>query len=501
VSTCRIRGILQAGGGGRIGLGIVLAVVVTLGQPWPTPVAHAATFMVNSTLDEHDGTPGDGLCRSTPSSLCTLRAAIEEANRVPTPDLIDVPAETFTTGLGELVVTSTMRIAGAGAERTIIQAAPEPYVAGHRVLRVEGLEDSSIEVAVGRLTIQHGSPPGPFDTDNSGTGGGILLGRFAALELESVRIHKNRGNRGGGIAILAGTGVGTKLALRDSVLSENVASVVGAALRCSNLYDPLNSPPHSRLPSWQIVTSSIVQNSASIDGGLSSLGCNGVIERSVVARNTSTDGAGGLRLQFAEFRLTNTTVTENVARRPSPTSNPAFFPVGGVDFSTDSGGRGRLLMESVTVAENQTINGPPGSGANLLLHFAANGSSPTDAVRMMNTIVAQRSATTVNCRFSAPPSATVMSLGGNVEFPGDSCRLTLASGAPEDSINVNPSLQPLADNGGPTLTMALPAGSVAVDRAQVSRCPSVDQRGQPRPRDGNGDGVARCDSGAFERDR
>lgn len=63
----------------------------------------------------------------------------------------------------------------------------------------------------------------------------------------------------------------------------------------------------------------------------------------------------------------------------------------------------------------------------------------------------------------------------------------------------------LADNGGPTLTHALPLGSPAIDRAPSAACTAapvngVDQRGQARNADGDGLGSAdECDAGAFER--
>lgn len=44
-----------------------------------TPRAFAATFIVNSTLDTADATPGDGVCDDG-AAHCTLRAAIQEAN-------------------------------------------------------------------------------------------------------------------------------------------------------------------------------------------------------------------------------------------------------------------------------------------------------------------------------------------------------------------------------------------------------------------------------------
>lgn len=49
-----------------------------------TAAAHAAVFVVNTTLDGADGVPGDGACDFSPvpppSGLCSLRAAVEEAN-------------------------------------------------------------------------------------------------------------------------------------------------------------------------------------------------------------------------------------------------------------------------------------------------------------------------------------------------------------------------------------------------------------------------------------
>jgi hypothetical protein len=66
-------------------------------------------------------------------------------------------------------------------------------------------------------------------------------------------------------------------------------------------------------------------------------------------------------------------------------------------------------------------------------------------------------------------------------------------------------LGPLASNGGKTKTHALLAGSPAIDAANPAApgsggtsCPTKDQRGIGRPKDGNGDTVSRCDMGAFE---
>lgn len=58
--------------------------------------------------------------------------------------------------------------------------------------------------------------------------------------------------------------------------------------------------------------------------------------------------------------------------------------------------------------------------------------------------------------------------------------------------NTDPLLAQLADNGGPTLTMALPPGSPAIDAGDTAAAPPTDQRGYVRP------AGAAADIGAFE---
>jgi CSLREA domain-containing protein len=82
----------------------------------------------------------------------------------------------------------------------------------------------------------------------------------------------------------------------------------------------------------------------------------------------------------------------------------------------------------------------------------------------------------------------------------NTCRLGTAPGVnPNDHPNTTVALSALADNGGPTFTQALPAGSAAIDAGGLGGCTVIggavlatDQRGLPRP------GGAACDSGAFE---
>lgn len=84
--------------------------------------------------------------------------------------------------------------------------------------------------------------------------------------------------------------------------------------------------------------------------------------------------------------------------------------------------------------------------------------------------------------------------GYNVYGVGEGC-----SPVGTDVVGLDPRLAPLADNGGPTPTHALLPDSPAIDLAPAGACPAADQRGRPRPIDGDAGGGAGCDAGAFER--
>ena len=79
--------------------------------------------------------------------------------------------------------------------------------------------------------------------------------------------------------------------------------------------------------------------------------------------------------------------------------------------------------------------------------------------------------------------------------------LSLPTSTSDATVGLDPA--GLQDNGGPTQTIALLGGSAALDAIPVrangcGTAVTTDQRGKVRPFDGDGDGVAQCDIGAFE---
>jgi CSLREA domain-containing protein len=91
----------------------------------------ATNFTVNDVADDIDVSPGDGICANS-SGLCTLRAAVMEANALSGPDMILLSRNTTytlaiagsgenTSETGDLDVTDDLKIKGRGT-KTVIDA-------------------------------------------------------------------------------------------------------------------------------------------------------------------------------------------------------------------------------------------------------------------------------------------------------------------------------------------------------------------------------------------
>jgi hypothetical protein len=180
-------------------------------------------------------------------------------------------------------------------------------------------------------------------------------------------------------------------------------------------------------------------------------------------------------------KLINSTLAQNSARGARSDGYRPGVGLGG-GFCSITPSTDQVLFVNVTFAENLVLSGTwiPGQ---LPISVAASIYS-TARTSLANTILYCELGQT-NCYFEGPSS--LVDLGHNLcsddsaSFPSSSSR-----------VNLDPQLAPLADNGGPTLTMALLPGSPAVDAGDEALAPATDQRGMPRPI-----GFA-SDIGAFE---
>jgi hypothetical protein len=106
------------------------------------------------------------------------------------------------------------------------------------------------------------------------------------------------------------------------------------------------------------------------------------------------------------------------------------------------------------------------------------------------------------CCPSSDCAHTFISRGYNL-IRSTGCRITgVTTGNP---IGVDPKLGSLQNNGGPTATRALLAGSPAIDAGSPAQpgsglqsCEAIDQRDVMRLQDGDADGTRCCDIGAYE---
>jgi hypothetical protein len=255
--------------------------------------------------------------------------------------------------------------------------------------------------------------------------------------------------------------------------------------------------------------STVMSNSATGgSGGSGGNGCGGGSPISYVTTDGGAGAAGGSGIGGAIFNggsanLLNCTIAFNSgpggAGGAGGAGGPSNQSIGGNGANGGNGGNGcggiyggTLNLINCTVAFNSGKLGPrgiggvaghggfrdgqPGTNGSDGLVFGALG---TDGSTLVNTLLATN--TPVNA------SGAINDLGHNLSSDGSG-----AFSAPGSLTNADPKLGPLASNGGPTLTMALVAGSLAIDAGDTSAAPPTDQRGFPRPA-----GVA-ADIGAVE---
>ncbi len=188
------------------------------------------------------------------------------------------------------------------------------------------------------------------------------------------------------------------------------------------------------------------------------------LSNSTISNNVSATGAGGLFFFNSPVELTNVTIANNVAQGSLG---------GGLAASGVTG-----TLRNCTIAGNHADDTDSFAGAMI----GANG------LTLINTIVANN---TGGNEFN-PVSCTETAAGGenNLQFPAQQPSGQDDTPCAPGITFADPLLGPLADNGGPTLTMALLPGSPAIGAGMD--CPATDQRGVARE--------GGCDLGAYQHD-
>ncbi|MBI5668036.1 MAG: hypothetical protein HZC41_08500 [Chloroflexi bacterium] len=215
-----------------------------------------------------------------------------------------------------------------------------------------------------------------------------------------------------------------------------------------------------------LLTDSMVFESSS--SGILNTGNLSITESTISDNSTicsSCPGGGIYNTASGIASLTNSTISDNRA-----------LGGGGAIFN----GGGILRLSNVTISNNASVGATGGI-------WSSGGT-----VTIKNSIIADYTACTLT------DGATLVAQDTNLALDGSCPGFTLN--------NMNPLLDRLRDYGGQTWTMrlaGLPNKSPALDTASDctdlnGKVLTTDQRGRPRPVDGDGSGGARCDIGAFE---
>ena len=272
----------------------------------------------------------------------------------------------------------------------------------------------------------------------------------------------------------------------------------------------------------------IAHGSAATGGAISNSGILGV-NLTTFSNNSATDEGGAIFNNGTQLNVSNSTFSHNNQTTASvgPDGGAGIFTDAGITtitgstFDTNSaqsnGGAIYAQSGSPTVTiTNSTFSGNVAgasggavdsiAGTISLLNCTLSGNTAMDgaggggvvralsgAIKVANTIL----------NANNPDNCGGTILNGNYNISSDaSCSFGMPAspaGANGQTLGdeVNPLLNALANNGGPTETMSLQAGSPAIDAVPIASCPKTDQRGAPRQDPGDSPTIA-CDVGAFE---
>src|SRR6185503_15927327 len=529
------RGAVCYAGGMRVrsAAGAWLLLLVTVAG---VPTSRAASFTVDDTGEASDADTLDPAC-ATATVTCTLRAAIEQANALGgAAHVITLPAGTYVQSATLPSIAQDVTIAGAGAATTIVRSSDPGRP---RLLDVP---------AGGTLRLQD------LTLTNAAVGpGSAIRAAGGDVVITSCVVSDNAGG-----AVQGAAGAPASITAAGTTFSGNTS---GSALEASDSYDltvdacvfdanhqtsfglggALAVTGSGAGRQHKIMLSTFTGNTAGGGGAISLDDISGTvaIASSTFSGNTTAalSGYGGAAILSFEpgLGITDTTFAGNMANGPSHNGGAilspqiAFTCVGCTFEGNHTTANGGALCATGMTILNSTFTGNTAGSSGGAIYvdnpalpnalslgnatISGNQASAGGGLRgggasvvVKNSIIAGNTAPTgPDCL------STVTSQGHNLIGNGSACSVATTTG---DQVGtaatpIAPGLAAIADNGGPTRTMALVAGSPAIDAGDPAGCTDfaqplvvllTDQRGSIRPADGDGVGAAVCDIGAYELD-
>ncbi len=378
-------------------------------------------------------------------------------------------------GIASGAQAATITVCSSGCNYASIQAAVNAAASGDTISIGAGTFGENINISAKSVTLQGA---GADATVVNGVGGRPFYVSTSTVTISRMRLTAGAGPVGGAIMNIGGV-----VTIADAVIDGNTAPYGGGGIYTANggTLTLTNTRVSGNVSSSTgggieiidgtvtLIDSTVSGNTAAGDsGGIHNQGTLTLI-RSTVSGNTASGWGGGI-LTWGDVRVVNSTVSGNSAGQ----SAGAVYIV-----------QGSAYLFNATIAGN-TASAWYGTGGVL------------GRTTIKNSIIAGNTGPYRQDCFGGPWT----SLGNNVIQNPSNCAVTAVEG---DRFNVDARLDVLQDNGGATFTHALLSGSPAIDAGSPSGCTDADanplptdQRGSARVVDGDADGVARCDAGAFE---
>ena len=204
---------------------LLASLVVAAAAVVAVPAAGAQTvFVVTSAGDGADLSPGNGVCLAT-GNVCTLRAAIQEANALPGSDVIRFA---IGTGLRTIVLTSGLP---AVTEAVLIDGWTQPGFAGTPLIDINGAGQTGLAITGGNsvvrgLVLRNLAGHAMVLT---GGGGNVVAGTYIGM-MPNGRLASP--NSGYGIVVFnsANNRIGGTAAVQTNLISRNTATGEGGGI-------------------------------------------------------------------------------------------------------------------------------------------------------------------------------------------------------------------------------------------------------------------------------